>query len=49
MGTILENIVDNEFGYDKRLIVKGAVEIVLATCSHFINQEGRKENLTPEK
>lgn len=49
MGTILENIVDNEFGYDKRLIVKGAVEIVLSTCSHFINQEGRKENLTPEK
>jgi len=46
MGTVLENIVDNEFGYDKRLIVKGAVEIVLKTCSHYIESDGTRQILT---
>ena len=49
MGTILENIEDNEFGYDKRLIVKGAVEIVLDNCSHYFTKDGQKHVLIPEK
>lgn len=49
MGTILENIQDNEFGYDKRLIVKGAVEYILATCSHYLENNGRRQPLTEDK
>ena len=40
MSTILTQIDDNTHGYDKRLHVKGAAEIVLASCSHYINEEG---------
>ena len=49
MSTILINIDDNEHGYDKRLVVKGASEIVLGTCSHFVNSDGSREELTEEK
>jgi len=43
MSTVLE--VDGEktdHGYAKRLHVKGASEIVLATCSHYLNADGVK-------
>ena len=49
MGTILENINDNQYGYNKRLIVKGAVEIVLGTCNTYLDQDGQHRNLTKEK
>lgn len=49
MGTILENIGINEFGHNKRLIVKGAVEIVLGTCNFYLDQDGRHQPLTDEK
>ena len=48
MSTILENIQDSEFGYDKRLHIKGAAEIVLNSCSHFLNQDGEKVELHDE-
>lgn len=38
MSTIMENCGDTQYGYDKRLHVKGASEIVLASCSHYINE-----------
>jgi P-type Ca2+ transporter type 2B len=49
MGTILEKIQDNEFGYSKWLIVKGAVEMVLRNCSHYLEQDGSKHLITEEK
>jgi len=44
MSSVLELEEDQqtEFGYQKRLHVKGASEIVLATCTHFLNQNGEK-------
>lgn len=48
MSTILTNIKNNEYGYSKRLHVKGAAEIVLATCSKYINEDGKTEDLTED-
>ena len=46
MGTILTEIEDNEFRYDKRLHVKGAAEIVLSTCSHYLDKDGVRRELS---
>ena len=43
MSTFLE--IDDEqleHGYNKRLHVKGASEIVLETCSHYLDENGQK-------
>jgi Ca2+-transporting ATPase len=45
MGTILSNIKDNAFGYDKRVHMKGASEIVLANCTKWMNQDGQVNEL----
>ena len=37
MSTILENVEDTEFGYDKRIHMKGAAEIILESCSYYLN------------
>ena len=44
MSTVLELEDDEptEFGYPKRIHVKGASEIVLGTCTHYLNSEGVK-------
>lgn len=44
MSTVLELEDDEptEFGYPKRVHVKGASEIVLATCTHYISSDGTK-------
>jgi magnesium-transporting ATPase (P-type) len=36
MSTIIENAT-GKGGYDKRIMLKGASEIVLEVCSHYIN------------
>jgi P-type Ca2+ transporter type 2B len=46
MGTILSDIQDNEFGYNKRLYVKGASEIILTSCSHYIDEDGNKREIS---
>ena len=48
MSTITEHNGSTEHGYDKRLHIKGAAEIVLATCSHYLNQDGDKIELQDE-
>ena len=48
MSTILQNITDNENGYDKRLHTKGDSEIVLGLCTHYIDEKGNKVELTDE-
>lgn len=37
MSTITENCGKTEHGYDKRVHMKGAAEIVLASCSFYLN------------
>ena len=48
MSTILTNITDNVYGYDKRLHTKGASEIVLSLCSNYITEDGTVENLNSD-
>ena len=44
MSTVLEleDDVKNEHGYNKRIHCKGASEIVLGTCTHYLNEAGDK-------
>jgi P-type Ca2+ transporter type 2B len=48
MSTIIENVGHTEYGYDKRIHLKGASEIVLANCSYYLNQDGQKIDLQDE-
>jgi len=47
MSTIIELETDakTEHGYNKRIHTKGASEIVLATCSHYLDSAGNKQPL----
>lgn len=47
MSTILEleDTDATEHGYNKRIHIKGASEIVLGTCSHYLDWEGNKQPL----
>lgn len=40
MSTVLPKVRDNSYGYDKRIHMKGASEIVLENCSKWMNQDG---------
>ena len=42
MSTLIQNCNQTEHGYDKRIHMKGAAEIILACCSYYINQDGEK-------
>lgn len=48
MSTVLEFDADGddqehfEHGYPKRIHTKGASEIVLQTCTHYLNDQGKK-------
>lgn len=48
-STILEGIEDNEFGYSKRLFVKGASEIVLTSCSHYVDEDGNRKEINDQR
>lgn len=37
MSTLMENCTKTEHGYDKRIHMKGAAEIVLASCTHYLD------------
>ena len=37
MATLIENCGPTDFGYDKRIHLKGASEIVLGACTHYLN------------
>lgn len=45
MSTVIENVEDNTNGYSKRLHVKGASEIVVETCSHYLDFAGEPQVL----
>ena len=48
MSTIIENVGPTEHGYDKRIHLKGASEIVLGSCDFYLNQDGQKIALQDE-
>ena len=48
MSTVLRNVEGCEIPTDQRLHTKGAAEIVLATCSHYLDSEGNKQVMTDE-
>lgn len=39
MSTVIQNATGNG-GYDKRLLIKGASELILEACTHYMNAEG---------
>lgn len=47
MSTILENI-ETSNSYGKRLHVKGASEIVKNCCSHYLDADGKPQELTDQ-
>jgi len=48
MSTVVSNITNAEYGYPKWVHVKGASEMVLATCSHYLDADGKWLPLTSE-
>ena len=48
MSTIIENAT-GQGGYDKRLLCKGASEMVKACCSHYLDAEGVRQELNDAK
>jgi Ca2+ transporting ATPase len=46
MSTIIHNCGKTEHGYDRRVHMKGAAEIVLDECSFYLNDQGQKTPLT---
>lgn len=48
MSTVLTCIDNNMYAYDKRLHVKGAAEMILANCSHYINSGGEMIEMSDE-
>mgnify|MGYP000058217497 CR=1 FL=1 len=48
MSTIIENCEDLSNGYDKRIHMKGASEIVLENCSYYLNEKGERKALSEE-
>ena len=37
MSTLMEKCGHTEYGYDKRIHIKGASEIVLGACTYYLN------------
>jgi len=46
MSTVLEGITGE--GYDRRLHIKGASELIVSCCSHYVNAEGEVIELSDE-
>lgn len=49
MATVLEHIKDNEHDYDKRCHMKGASEIVLRSCTKYLDTDGTVKELDNTK
>jgi len=48
MSTIIHNCGQTEHSHDRRVHMKGAAEIVLDSCSHYINDQGHKTPLNDD-
>ena len=47
MSTIINNATGNG-GYDRRLLIKGASEIVKGACTHYLDDKCQKQPITDE-
>jgi Ca2+-transporting ATPase len=45
MSTVMELKENHDNGFNKRLLTKGASEIVVETCSHYLDASGTKQEL----
>ena len=48
MSTIISSAT-GQGGYDRRLLIKGASEIVKACCSHYLDENGNRQEMTDAK
>ena len=48
MSTIIQNCGQTEHGYDKRIHMKGAAEIILACCPFSLDHDGQRIQLHDE-
>ena len=48
MSSIIYNCGQTENGYDRRVHMKGAAEIVLESCTHYLNENGQKTALNDD-
>lgn len=50
MSTVitLDDGEPSEYGYSQRLHVKGASEIILETCTHYLDKDGNKQPISDE-
>jgi Ca2+-transporting ATPase len=48
MSTIMQNCGPTMHNYDRRCHIKGASELVLGNCTHYLNQEGQRIELQDE-
>ena len=48
MSTILQNVENAEYGYDRRIHIKGASEIVLQSCRYYLDENGKRCELLDE-
>lgn len=42
MSTVINNCGSTEYGHDSRVHMKGAAEIVLDTCTSYLNENGQR-------
>jgi len=45
MSTILDNVPEAKSGYNKRLMIKGASEIVKNCCTKYLDENGNVQNM----
>lgn len=45
LSVILNDVEDNEYGYSKRLFSFGASELILESCSHYIDENGNRKEI----
>mmetsp|Transcript_35304 Transcript_35304/g.40779 ORF Transcript_35304/g.40779 Transcript_35304/m.40779 type:complete len:150 (-) Transcript_35304:1261-1710(-) len=48
MSTILQNINDSSTGHSQRIHVKGAAEMVINKCTHYLDEHGDRVELTEQ-
>ena len=46
MTTVIKNVGKTDFNHDRRAHIKGAAEIVLDCCAHYLDEKGAKQPLT---
>ena len=46
ISSILENVAEANPGYNKRLHIKGASEIIKNSCTHYLDEKGKVSVMT---